>query len=103
MKDISIQNPNLQNGHTFHLYIIHVNKRLELYNHLKYNNIYAQGLYLRVHLMPYYKTLGFKKGDFINAEYYYNKCLSLPMYPTLTNEEQDFVIKTIITFLENNI
>ena len=53
--------------------------------------------------MPYYKTLGFKKGDFINAEYYYNKCLSLPMYPTLTHEEQDFVIKTIITFLENNV
>ena len=103
VKDISIQNPNLQNGHAFHLYIIQINKRLELYNHLKINNIYAQVHYIPVHLMPYYKTLGFKKGDFINAEYYYNKCLSLPMYPTLTHEEQDFVIKTIITFLENNV
>jgi len=48
--------------------------------------------------MPYYQQQGYKKGDFPNAEKYYSQCLSLPMYPTLTNEEQDFVIKSIFDF-----
>lgn len=52
--------------------------------------------------MSYYKTLGFKKGDFPLSENYYDECLSLPMYPTLTNEEQDFVINKIITFIDND-
>lgn len=101
-KGITIQNPELQVGHAFHLYIIQSTKRLELYNYLKNNHIFAQVHYIPVHMMPYYKALGFKKGDFINAENYYNQCLSLPMYPTLTNEEQDFVINTVLTFLVNN-
>ena len=45
--------------------------------------------------MPYYRQMGFKKGDFPNAEKYYEKCLSLPMYPTLTDEEQRYVIECI--------
>jgi dTDP-4-amino-4,6-dideoxygalactose transaminase len=49
--------------------------------------------------MPYYQSLGYKKGSMPVAEAYYSKCLSLPMYPTLTNEEQDFVIQQVILFL----
>ncbi len=48
--------------------------------------------------MPYYKQLGWKEGDMPNAEKYYNKCISLPIYPTLTYEEQVFVIDTIRSF-----
>jgi dTDP-4-amino-4,6-dideoxygalactose transaminase len=48
--------------------------------------------------MPYYRDLGWKEGDMPNAENYYRNCLSLPMYPTLTDEEQKFVINTINTF-----
>jgi dTDP-4-amino-4,6-dideoxygalactose transaminase len=50
--------------------------------------------------MPYYKSLGYKLGDFPIAENYYSKCLSLPMYPTITDEEQSFVINVINDFLQ---
>jgi dTDP-4-amino-4,6-dideoxygalactose transaminase len=48
--------------------------------------------------MPYYKKFGWNEGDLPHAENYYKDCISLPMYPTLSEEEQDFVIKSIINF-----
>lgn len=85
-------------GHAYHLYIIETDKRFELYNYLRTQNIFAQIHYIPCHLMPYYKQFGWKEGDMPHAENYYKHCISLPMYPTLSNEEQDFVIKTIIDF-----
>jgi dTDP-4-amino-4,6-dideoxygalactose transaminase len=97
---IEVQNPSIQAGHAFHLYIIKTKDRLGLYNYLKQNNIFAQVHYIPVHTMPYYQSLGFKKGDFPIAEQYYSECLSLPMYPALSDAEQKFVIEKIIEFLE---
>jgi len=97
----NIITPKYDAGHAFHLYVIQVNNRLGLYNFLKENKIYAQVHYIPVHTMPYYKSLGFKQGDFPIAEAYYSKCLSLPMYPTLTKEEQQYVIDCINSFLKN--
>jgi dTDP-4-amino-4,6-dideoxygalactose transaminase len=88
----------MHKGHAFHLFIIKVKNRLDLYNHLKEKNIFAQIHYIPVHTMPYYKSLGFKKGDFSISELYYEGCLSLPMYPTLTDEEQNYVIDVIVNF-----
>jgi len=85
-------------GHAYHLYVVEVENRLGLYNYLRTKNIFAQVHYIPTHLMPYYQQQGYKKGDFPNAEKYYSQCLSLPMYPTLTNEEQDFVIKSVCDF-----
>ncbi|MGC1474027.1 MAG: UDP-4-amino-4,6-dideoxy-N-acetyl-beta-L-altrosamine transaminase [Psychroserpens sp.] len=85
-------------GHAYHLYVIEVNDRLGLYNHLRDNNIYAQIHYIPCHLMPYYRGLGFSEGDFPHAEAYYKHCISLPMYPTLTDGEQHFVIEEIKRF-----
>jgi dTDP-4-amino-4,6-dideoxygalactose transaminase len=48
--------------------------------------------------MPYYKKFGWKIGDMPNAEKYYEHCISLPMYPTLTDEEQDLVINKVKDF-----
>jgi dTDP-4-amino-4,6-dideoxygalactose transaminase len=87
-------------GHAYHLYIIEVDDRLGLYNHLRTKNIFAQVHYIPVHTMPYYRSLGWKQGDFPVAENYYQHCLSLPMYPTLTEEEQAYVIDTIKSFLK---
>jgi UDP-4-amino-4,6-dideoxy-N-acetyl-beta-L-altrosamine transaminase len=86
-------------GHAYHLYIIQVKKRKELYDFLRTKNIFCQVHYIPVHTLPYYQGLGWKKGDFENAEKYYDTCLSLPMYPTLTKEEQTFVIENINSFL----
>lgn len=85
-------------GHAYHLYIIEVENRLGLYNYLRKNNIFAQIHYIPCHLMPYYKKFGWKEGDMPYAEEYYKKCISLPMYPTLTYEEQILVINKIISF-----
>ncbi|MEQ1732912.1 MAG: UDP-4-amino-4,6-dideoxy-N-acetyl-beta-L-altrosamine transaminase [Bacteroidia bacterium] len=86
-------------GNAYHLYVIQTNDRLGVYNHLKTQNIFAQVHYVPVHLMPYYAQFGHKKGDYPLAEAYYDKCLSLPMYPALSNEEQDFVIATILNYI----
>lgn len=85
-------------GHAYHLYIIEVEDRLGLYNYLRKHNIFAQIHYIPCHLMPYYKQFGWKEGDMPNAEKYYKKCISLPIYPTLTYDEQVFVINKIRSF-----
>jgi len=85
-------------GHAYHLYVLEVEDRLGLYNYLRGKNIYAQIHYIPCHLMPYYKQFGWKEGDFPNAENYYKHCISLPMYPTLTGDEQAYVINEIKTF-----
>ena len=89
-------------GHAYHLYIIRTAKRKELYDFLRSKQIFCQVHYIPVHTMPYYQSLGNKKGDFPIAEKYYDECLSLPMYPTLTDEEQNYVIDHIVYFLNNN-
>ena len=50
--------------------------------------------------MPYYQNLGWKKGDFHNAEEYYKNCISLPIYPTLLDDEIQRIIDLIINFYE---
>lgn len=88
--------------HAYHLYVIQVEKRKELYDFLRTKNIFAQVHYIPVHRMPYYQDLGFKKDDFPLAEAYYEMCLSLPMYPALTDAEQDYVIENVLQFLQQN-
>lgn len=87
-------------GHAYHLYVVEVDDRLGLYQHLRAHGIFAQVHYIPVHIMPFYREKGWKPGDFPHAEKYYSRCLSLPMYPTLTDEEQAFVIETIGQFYE---
>lgn len=109
LSNLKILNPaayqndsNSKVQHAYHLYVIQVEKRKELYDYLRTKNILAQVHYIPVHLMPYYQDLGFKKDDFPLAEAYYEMCLSLPMYPALTNEEQEYVIENVLAFLQNS-
>jgi len=99
--DLDIQTPFVADDsyHAYHLYIIQVEDRKGLYEHLRSNNIFAQVLYSPVHLQPYYKQFGWKKGDFPVVENYYERCLALPMFPTLSNEEQDYVIEKVKEFI----
>lgn len=86
-------------GHAYHLYVIRVKNRKGLYDYLRQHNIFAQVHYIPAHTMPYYRNLGYKKGDFPEAENYYSECLSLPMYPSLTDEEQAYVIDRVKEFV----
>lgn len=82
-----------------HLFVIEVEKRKELYEYLQSKGVLAQVHYIPVHTLPYYKEIGYESANLINAEDYYRRCLSIPMFPTLTNEEQDYVIKIILDFI----
>jgi UDP-4-amino-4,6-dideoxy-N-acetyl-beta-L-altrosamine transaminase len=86
-------------GHAYHLYVIEIENRTGLINYLRELNIFAQVHYIPTHLMPYYRDFGWKDGDLPIAEEYYKHCISLPMYPTLTEEEQQFVIDKVLEFL----
>jgi UDP-4-amino-4,6-dideoxy-N-acetyl-beta-L-altrosamine transaminase len=92
----------LVEGHVYHLYILEVENRLGLYEHLRANNIFAQIHYIPCHLMPYYRQLGWQEGDMPNSELYYKRCISLPMYPTLTPKDQEYVIDTVNAFYSHN-
>lgn len=91
---------NRYNAH--HLFIIEVDNRKELYNYLRLNNIFSQIHYIPVHLLPYYKDIGYGEANLINSEKYYSKCISLPMYPTLKSKEQKFVIDKVLNFISND-
>ena len=100
-KDFVFGQSGFVEGHAYHLYILEVKEdRLELYNYLRKHHIYAQIHYIPCHWMPYYQQFGWKVGDFLNAENYYKGCISLPMYPTLSEKEQMIVIQRICAFYD---
>lgn len=85
-------------GHAYHLYVVQVPDRKGLYDFLRTQHIYTQVHYIPVHYQPYYQSLGWKKGDFPVTEDYYDHCLSLPLYPSLTAEEQAYVIESVFAY-----
>ena len=82
-----------------HLFIIEVEKRKELYDFLHSQGVLVQIHYIPIHTLPYYKKIGYSGADLTNSEKYYSKCISLPIYPTLSNEEQNFVIEQVNRFV----
>lgn len=86
----------------FHLYVIQVERRKELLEYLKTHEIQVIIHYpIPLHLQPAFKHLGYKKGDFPNAERASKRIISLPMHPDLTKKQVDFVINTIKKFYES--
>jgi UDP-4-amino-4,6-dideoxy-N-acetyl-beta-L-altrosamine transaminase len=82
----------------YHLFVIETGERKGLYDYLREQKIYAQIHYIPVHTLPYYKRIGYQDAQLENAEDYYSKCISLPMYPSLTDEEQEYVIRCVLDF-----
>jgi UDP-4-amino-4,6-dideoxy-N-acetyl-beta-L-altrosamine transaminase len=82
----------------YHLFVIEVEDRKGLYDYLKENGIYAQIHYIPIHQLPYYKLIGYESANLNNANNYYKHCISLPMYPGLTDEEQNYVIEKVLEF-----
>jgi len=66
-----------------------------LYDQLRERGLFLQVHYIPVHTQPYYQELGFKWGDFPEAESYYHKELSLPLYPDLNEEDINIIVTTI--------
>ena len=93
-----IQHKKDDSVNAHHLYVIQTERRKDLYDFLRTKQIYTQVHYIPLHLMPYYSQFGWKKGDFPSAESYYDQCLSLPMYPSITDEELSYVVEQIKLF-----
>jgi UDP-4-amino-4,6-dideoxy-N-acetyl-beta-L-altrosamine transaminase len=84
-----------------HLYPIKIqtdkvkNTRKEIFEALRKNDIGVNVHYIPVHTHPYYENIGFKKGDFPNAESYYESAISIPLFHTMTFDQQDQVIAAL--------
>ncbi|MNF61462.1 UDP-4-amino-4,6-dideoxy-N-acetyl-beta-L-altrosamine transaminase [Pseudomonas sp. BF-R-01] len=82
----------------WHLYVVRLHTdRINLTHRQVFEGLRAAGVgvnlhYIPVHLQPYYRDLGFAEGDFPQAERYYAEAISLPMFPLLSDEQQDYVV-----------
>ncbi|RAU39804.1 MULTISPECIES: UDP-4-amino-4,6-dideoxy-N-acetyl-beta-L-altrosamine transaminase [unclassified Pseudomonas] len=82
----------------WHLYVVRLQTQGTTLNHRQvFDALRAAGIgvnvhYIPVHLQPYYRALGFKPGDFPEAEAYYTEAISLPLYPAMSDEQQDEVV-----------
>ena len=73
--------------------------RREVYDGLVARGVRPNVHYIPVHLQPYYQALGFRRGDFPEAERYYDGALTLPLYPGLTDDQQDVVVAALVELL----
>lgn len=86
---------------SWHLYAIEIDEqrtkatRREVFDALRAAQIGANVHYIPIHTQPYYAALGFRPGDFPAAEHYYERALSLPLFPAMTDEEQDRVVDVL--------
>ena len=83
----------------YHLFVVQTDKRKELYDFLKTQDIYSQVHYLPVYKHPYYQVSGFKEVHLAHAETYYAQALSLPMFHGMKEEEQTYVQGHLTKFI----
>lgn len=90
----------------YHLFVIRLDlaaisplSHADVFNALRDRGILVNIHYIPVHTQPYYQNMGFKLGDFPNAEAYYRSAISLPMYPTLSKASQEHTITALCEIL----
>lgn len=90
---------------SYHLYVVKVDfsklniSKVELFNKMREKYIGLQLHYIPINKQPYYKSLGYGNEDTLIMNRYYDECFSLPMYSSLSDEEQEYVIKTLFEIL----
>ena len=86
-----------QSQSAWHLYMVELtlHDRQDIYQQLHAKGVGVNVHYIPIHLQPYYQQLGFKQGDFPVSEHFYQHALTLPLFPSLTDEEQTKVIDTL--------
>lgn len=103
LKDLPLklpyQNPNTDSS--WHLYIVRVdfNKikktKKDIFAEMKAKGVCLNLHYIPVHTQPYYQNLGFKNADFPVSEKYYEEAFTLPLYYSLTDEQQEYIVSTL--------
>ena len=98
---LTIQRVRKEDLSAWHIFVIRLKlselklSRLEIYNSLRNKGIGVNVHYIPVHLHPFYKNLGFNKGDFPNSENYYDGAITIPMFTKLKKKEIKFVIQAL--------
>ena len=104
LKELDLVTPKVMsfNKHAFHLYVIRVKERDGLMEHLKANNIGCAVYYpVPQHLQECLADLGHKEGDMPETEMAAKETLALPVFPEITEEEQDYVIESVKDFFSS--
>lgn len=107
LQDLPIKLPdqNTETYSSFHLFPIRLElenisrSRQEVFDSLRKDGVGVNIHYIPVHTQPYYQNLGFKIGDFPEAEQFYSEAISLPIHPTLSNLEQQQIVDSLTTSL----
>jgi UDP-4-amino-4,6-dideoxy-N-acetyl-beta-L-altrosamine transaminase len=89
-----------------HLYVIRINfekiniTRAQLMHRLREHGILTQVHYIPITHHPFYKKMGYNSDDYLNSLTFYNECLTLPLYYSLKDDDQDFIIERINQIIE---
>lgn len=103
LKDLPLKVPyqNPDTDSSWHLYIVRVdfNKikktKKQIFAEMKAKGVCLNLHYIPIHTQPYYQNLGFKHGDFPVSEKYYKEAFTLPLYYSLTDEQQEYVVSAL--------
>lgn len=99
------QHPDSYSG--LHLYVVRLRlaetskTHLQVFEELRSRGIGVNLHYIPVHTQPYYQRMGFRAGDYPEAESYYREAISLPMFQTMTESQQDQVVTALISLLQS--
>lgn len=94
LAELPVIRPQRSAESAWHLYAVRfpAEKRKAIFDAFRKADIWVQVHYIPVHTQPYYQNLGFKRGDFPEAEKYFTEAISLPLYFDLTASEQDYIV-----------
>jgi len=103
LSSLPVKTPVIQKDSysSYHLYIVRLNLKAicsshhEVFVKLRELGIGVNLHYIPIHLHPYYQNLGFQKGDFPNAEIFYSEAISLPMFPSISDESMQEVVNKL--------
>ena len=100
LSNLSVKLPTIMSNCTssMHLFPIQVQssqERLKVFNYLRKAKIGVNVHYFPVHLQPFFRRRSYREGNFPISESYYEKAISLPIYPELKAYEQDYVVKKL--------
>lgn len=103
---IQLPDQNEDTKSSWHLYVVRVDfskiskTKNQIFAEMNEKGICLNLHYIPVHTQPYYENLGFKGGDFPNSEKYYEEAFTLPLYYSLTDEQQDHIVKSLVEVLQ---
>lgn len=100
-RGIEVVNHEYENIHVYHMYIIRIKPEFGISRDLVHKKLFNKGIkttvhYKPLHLFSNFKKLKLKNGQFIESSKAYKECLTIPLYPTISKKEQDYVIDNLL-------